>query len=70
MVRFGALLALAATGWVLISASLITVMSPVRVQTLQDFIAHVVLVEMVSCLCNGWLWAAFWLLRFLRPAWW
>ena len=43
MVRFGALLALAATGWVLISASLITVMSPVRVQTLQDFIAHVVL---------------------------
>jgi uncharacterized membrane protein len=30
MVRFGALLALAATGWVLISASLITVMSPVR----------------------------------------
>lgn len=43
MVRFGALLALAATGWVLISASLITVMSPVRVQTLQDFIVHVVL---------------------------
>ena len=43
MVQFGALLALAATGWVLISASLITVMSPVRVQTLQDFIAHVVL---------------------------
>lgn len=43
MVRFGVLLALAATGWVLISASLITVMSPVRVQTLQDFIAHVVL---------------------------
>ncbi|MDR3065133.1 MAG: DUF2189 domain-containing protein [Comamonas sp.] len=43
MVRFGALLALAATGWVLISASLITVMSPVRVQTLQDFMVHVVL---------------------------
>ncbi|QXZ08542.1 DUF2189 domain-containing protein [Comamonas sp. Y33R10-2] len=45
MVRFGALLALAATGWVLISASLITVMSPVPVATLQDFIAHVVLAK-------------------------
>lgn len=45
MVKFGALLALAATGWVLISASLITVMSPVHVATLQDFIAHVVLAK-------------------------
>lgn len=45
MVRFGALLALAATGWVLISASLITVMSSVHVATLQDFIAHVVLAK-------------------------
>lgn len=45
MVKFGALLALAATGWVLVSASLITVMSPVPVQTPQDFIAHVVLAK-------------------------
>ena len=45
MVKFGALLALAATGWVLISASLITVMSPVHVETLQDFITHVVLAK-------------------------
>ena len=43
MVKFGALLALAATGWVLVSASLITVMSPVPVHTLQDFIHHIVL---------------------------
>ena len=45
MVKFGALLALAATGWVLISASLITVMSPVHVETLQDFMTHVVLAK-------------------------
>ena len=45
MVKFGALLALSATGWVLISASLITVMSPVHVETLQDFITHVVLAK-------------------------
>ena len=45
MVKFGALLALAGTGWVLISASLITVMSPVHVETLQDFITHVVLAK-------------------------
>ena len=45
MVKFGALLALAATGWVLISASLITVMSPVQVETLQDFMTHVVLAK-------------------------
>ena len=45
MVKFGALLALAATGWVVVSASLIIVMSPVPVQTPQDFIAHVVLAK-------------------------
>ena len=45
MVKFGALLALAATGWELISASLITVMSPVQVETLQDFMTHVVLAK-------------------------
>ncbi|MEX8195279.1 DUF2189 domain-containing protein [Comamonas guangdongensis] len=45
MVQFGALLALAATGWVLVSASLITVMSPVHVATVQDFVRHVVLAK-------------------------
>jgi uncharacterized membrane protein len=43
MVQFGALLALSATGWVLVSASLITVMSPVRIATPMDFMQHVVL---------------------------
>lgn len=43
MVRFGLLLALAATGWVLVSASLITLMSPVPVATPADFLQHVVL---------------------------
>lgn len=43
LVRFGLLLSLAATGWVVISASLITVLSPVRVQTPLDFLQHVVL---------------------------
>ena len=45
MVQFGVLLALAATGWVLISASFVTVMSPVHVATLPDFIHHVVLAK-------------------------
>ena len=45
MVKFGALLALAATGWVVVSASFITVMSPVPVHTLQDFIHHIVLAK-------------------------
>jgi uncharacterized membrane protein len=45
MVQFGVLLALAATGWVVVSASLITVMSPVPVHTLQDFIQHIVLAK-------------------------
>ena len=45
MVQFGVLLALAATGWVLVSASFITVMSPVPVHTLQDFIHHIVLAQ-------------------------
>ena len=43
LVRFGLLLSLAATGWVVVSASLITVLSPVRVQTPMDFLQHVVL---------------------------
>ncbi len=43
LVRFGLLLALAATGWVAISASLIYTMSPVRIDTPMDFLRHVVL---------------------------
>ncbi|MDR3004273.1 MAG: DUF2189 domain-containing protein [Acidovorax sp.] len=43
LVRFGLLLALAATGWVLVSASLITLYAPVRIATPVDFIVHVVL---------------------------
>lgn len=43
LVQFGLLLALSATGWVVVSASLITLMSPVRVATPQDFVQHVVL---------------------------
>jgi uncharacterized membrane protein len=43
LVRFGLLLALAATGWVVVSASLITVLSPVRIATPMDFLQQVVL---------------------------
>jgi uncharacterized membrane protein len=45
MVQFGALLALAATGWVLTSAALITLLAPVPIQTPLDFIRHVMLAE-------------------------
>lgn len=45
MVRFGLLLALAATGWVAVSASLIVVMSPVPVATPADFVTQVVLAQ-------------------------
>lgn len=43
MVQFGALLALAATGWVFTSAALITLLSPVPVLTPLDFVRSVVL---------------------------
>lgn len=43
MVQFGALLALAATGWVMTSASLITLLAPVPIRTPADFLHHVVL---------------------------
>lgn len=43
LVRFGLLLSLAATGWVVVSASLITVLSPVPVRTPLDFLEQVVL---------------------------
>ena len=43
MVQFGSLLALAATGWVLTSAALITLLAPVPVETPMDFVRYVVL---------------------------
>lgn len=43
LVRFGLLLALAGTGWVLTSAALITFLSPVPVEKPLDFLRHVVL---------------------------
>ncbi|HOF51461.1 MAG TPA: DUF2189 domain-containing protein [Rhodoferax sp.] len=49
MVQFGALLALAATGWVLTSAALITLLAPVPIHTPLDFVHHVILAK------NGWL---------------
>ncbi|MCI5070998.1 DUF2189 domain-containing protein [Acidovorax sp.] len=49
MVRFGALLALAATGWVMTSAALITLLAPVPIETPVDFLRHVVMAR------EGWL---------------
>jgi len=49
MVQFGALLALAATGWVLTSAALITLLAPVPILGPLDFVRHVVLAQ------DGWL---------------
>ena len=43
LVQFGALLALAGTGWVATSAALITLLAPVPIHTPIDFIRHVVL---------------------------
>ena len=43
LVRFGLLLALAGTGWVLTSSALITLLAPVPIHTPMDFIRHVVL---------------------------
>ena len=43
LVRFGLLLALAGTGWVLTSAALITLMAPQPINTPLDFLRHVVL---------------------------
>jgi len=42
-VRFGLLLGLAGTGWVLTSAAFITLLSPVPIQQPLDFLRHVVL---------------------------
>jgi uncharacterized membrane protein len=49
MVQFGALLALAATGWVLTSAALITLLAPVPINSPLDFVQHVMLAP------KGWL---------------
>jgi uncharacterized membrane protein len=49
MLQFGALLALAATGWVVTSAALITLLAPVPIHTPLDFLRHVVLAP------DGWL---------------
>jgi uncharacterized membrane protein len=43
LVRFGLLLALAGTGWVLTSASLITLFAPAPIVSPRDFLRHVVL---------------------------
>lgn len=48
LVRFGALLALAGTGWVLNSVAFITAMSPAPINSPADFIQHVVLAP------DGW----------------
>lgn len=45
MVQFGALLALAGTGWVLTSAALITLFAPLPISTLTEFLQHVVLAK-------------------------
>ena len=49
MLQFGTLLALAATGWVLTSAALITLLAPAPILGPMDFVQHVVLAE------DGWL---------------
>jgi uncharacterized membrane protein len=43
LVQFGALLALAGTGWVITSASLITLLAPAPIAGLADFLRYVVL---------------------------
>ena len=48
LVRFGLLLALAGTGWVLTSAGLITLASPVPIRAPVDFIRHIVLAPQVG----------------------
>lgn len=45
IVQFGALLALAGTGWVLTSAAFITLLSPVPITTPLEFIRHVMLAK-------------------------
>lgn len=54
LVRFGVLLALAGTGWVMTSAALITLMAPAPVNAPADFLRHVVLAR-DNYLFEGWL---------------
>lgn len=54
LVRFGLLLALAGTGWVLTSASLITLFAPAPIATPYDFLTHVVLAR-EGFLFEAWL---------------
>ncbi|MEO8544650.1 MAG: DUF2189 domain-containing protein [Burkholderiaceae bacterium] len=54
LVRFGVLLALAGTGWVLTSAALITLMAPAPVNAPIDFLRHVVLAR-DNLLFEAWL---------------
>lgn len=49
MLRFGIFLAVAATGWVLTSAALITLLAPAPVNSPMDFVRHVLLAR------DGWL---------------
>jgi uncharacterized membrane protein len=51
-IRFGLLLALAGTGWVMTSAAMITLWAPVPINAPADFIKHVVLAD--GWLFNGW----------------
>lgn len=53
LMRFGALLAVAGTGWVLTSASLVTWFAPAVVNNPADFVQHVVLAE-TGWLFEGW----------------
>ena len=54
LVRFGLLLGLAGTGWVLTSAALITLWSPAPIHDPLDFLRHVVLVREIG-LFEVWL---------------
>lgn len=54
LVRFGILLGLAGTGWVMASAGLITLWSPVPILKPVDFFRHIVLVKEVG-LFEAWL---------------
>jgi len=54
LVRFGVLLALAGTGWVLTSAALITLMAPAPIDAPIDFLRHVVLAR-DNLLFEAWL---------------
>lgn len=54
LVRFGLLLALAGTGWVMTSASLITLFAPAPIRSPLDFLQHVVLAR-EGFLFEAWL---------------